>query len=316
MSKSVPPRSTRITHHPAIIRAMYQAAQRFGFQGGQVLEPACGIGHFIGLMPDEMLRQSTVTGIEIDPLTARIAKALYPDADIREQPFEKSKLADESFDLAISNVPFGDYTVHDPRWNKHKFPIHDYFFPAVAGQGATGRPAHVHHFTSHDGQAGFNHARDARRQSGIARRNPAAQRCLQEKCRHGSHHRHRDAPQIARRESPCGATWKTSVDFTNEQKEKIPLNEYFVAHPGMMLGKMRLARGMYRDGEPVLVPDGRDFEEALAQAVERLPQNIYQTENQRVAARVSDVNIPAPDYIKPNAFCVHEDGRVCIPVYE
>ena len=80
----------------------------------------------------------------------------------------------------------------------------------------------------------------------------------------------------------------------------------------MMLGKMRLARGMYRDGEPVLVPDGRDFEEALAQAVERLPQNIYQAENQRVAARVSDVNIPAPDYIKPNAFCVHEDGRVCI----
>ena len=75
---------------------------------------------------------------------------------------------------------------------------------------------------------------------------------------------------------------------------------------------MRLARGMYRDGEPVLVPDGRNFEEALAQAVERLPQNIYQAENQRVAARVSDVNIPAPDYIKPNAFCVHEDGRVCI----
>ncbi|MGA9779661.1 MAG: hypothetical protein WBS33_15445, partial [Verrucomicrobiia bacterium] len=113
-------------------------------------------------------------------------------------------------------------------------------------------------------------------------------------------------------ESPCGVTWKTSVDFTNEQKEKISLNEYFAAHPGMMLGKMRLARGMYRDGEPVLVPDGRNFEVALAQAVKQLPQNIYQTENQRVAARVSDVNSPAPDYIKPNAFCVHEDGRVCI----
>ena len=102
-------RATTLNAHytaPVVIRAMYQAAQRFGFQGGQVLEPACGIGHFIGLMPEEMLRQSIVTGIEIDPLTARIAKALYPDADIREQPFEKSKLADESFDLAISNVPF------------------------------------------------------------------------------------------------------------------------------------------------------------------------------------------------------------------
>jgi N12 class adenine-specific DNA methylase len=113
-------------------------------------------------------------------------------------------------------------------------------------------------------------------------------------------------------ESPCGATWKTAVDFTNEQKEIISLNEYFAAHPEMMLGKMRLARGMYRDGEPVLVPDGRDLEKALAQAVERLPQNIYQAQNQQVTARVSEVNIPAPDYIKPNAFCVHEDGRVCI----
>ena len=117
-------RATTLNAHytsPTVIRAMYQAAQRFGFQGGQVLEPACGIGHFIGLTPEEMLLQSTVTGVEIDPLTARIAKALYPDADIREQPFEKSKLTDDSFDLAISNVPFGDYTVHDPRWNEYKF---------------------------------------------------------------------------------------------------------------------------------------------------------------------------------------------------
>ena len=127
-------RATTLNAHytaPTVIGAMYHAAGRFGFKGGRVLEPACGIGHFVGLMPEDMLRRSTVTGIEIDPLTARIAKALYPDADIREQPFEKSKLADESFDLAISNVPFGDYTVHDPRWNKFKFPIHDYFFPAA-----------------------------------------------------------------------------------------------------------------------------------------------------------------------------------------
>ena len=127
-------RATTLNAHytaPVVIRAMYQAAQRFGFQGGNVLEPACGIGHFIGLMPDAMLKNSAITGIEIDPLTARIAKTLYPAADIREQPFEKSKLADESYDLAISNVPFGDYTVHDPRWNDHKFPIHDYFFAAA-----------------------------------------------------------------------------------------------------------------------------------------------------------------------------------------
>src|SRR5438094_8461565 len=82
-------------------------------------------------MPETMLRCSTITGIEIDPLTARIAKTLYPDSDIRAQPFERSKLADGFCDAAISNVPFGDYTVHDPRWNTYKLPIHDYFSVAA-----------------------------------------------------------------------------------------------------------------------------------------------------------------------------------------
>ena len=127
-------RATTLNAHytaPTVIGAMYRAAERFGFKGGRVLEPACGIGHFVGLMPEDMLRRSTVTGIEIDPLTARIAKALYPDADIRAQPFEQTKLADGFYDLAISNVPFGDYTVHDPRFNNYKFSIHDYFFAAA-----------------------------------------------------------------------------------------------------------------------------------------------------------------------------------------
>jgi hypothetical protein len=127
-------RATTLNAHytsPTVIGAMYRAAERFGFQGGRVLEPAFGIGHFVGLMPEDMLHRSTVTGIEIDPLTARIAKALYPDTDVRPQPFEQTKLADGFYDLAISNVPFGDYTVHDPRFNNYKFQIHDYFFAAA-----------------------------------------------------------------------------------------------------------------------------------------------------------------------------------------
>ena len=308
-------RSTTLNAHytsPVVIRAMYQAAQRFGFQDGQVLEPACGIGHFIGLMPEEMLRQSTVTGVEIDPLTARIAKALYPAADIREEPFEKTKIPDVSFDLAVSNVPFGDYTVHDPRWNKYKFPIHDYFFPAALDKVRPGGLLMFitsrHTLDKLDSTMRGMLAAKAELLGAIRLPNDAFKKnagtevttdiVMLRKLRVG--------------ESACGATWKTPVDFTNEQKETFPLNEFFAAHPEMMLGKMRLARGMYRDGEPVLVPDGRDLEKALAQAVEQLPQNIYQAENQQVTARVSDVNIPAPDYIKPNAFCVHEDGRVCI----
>src|SRR5208283_4528764 len=113
-------------------------------------------------------------------------------------------------------------------------------------------------------------------------------------------------------ESPRGPAWKATVDFTNDHQEKFSINEYFATHPHMMLGTMRLARGMYRDGEPVLVPDDRDLDGALAQAVARLPQNIYQAETESAAQKTFDPAIPAPDDLKPNAYCVHPDGRLCI----
>jgi hypothetical protein len=127
-------RATTLNAHytaPAIIRAIYALLQRLGFDHGRILEPACGLGHFIGLMPDEMQGRSRITGIEIDSITVRLAKRLYPDADIRHQPFEESKLADGFFDVAIGNIPFGDYRPHDPRLNSWKFVIHDYFFAAT-----------------------------------------------------------------------------------------------------------------------------------------------------------------------------------------
>ena len=111
-------------------------------------------------------------------------------------------------------------------------------------------------------------------------------------------------------ETPSGPAWKASVDFTNDQQEKFSINEYFAAHPEMMLGKMRLARGMYRDGEPTLEPDRRDLGEALSAAIARLPQNIYTVQSE--SAKTFDPSIPAPDFIKPNAYCVHQDGRLCL----
>ena len=103
------------------------------------------------------------------------------------------------------------------------------------------------------------------------------------------------------------------MNFTNNQREEFSINEYFAAHPEMMLGKMQLKRGMYRDDEPVLTPDDRELGAALAQAVARLPQNIY-----TVAAKVRSQMVaqpqvvPAPDFVKPNAYCVHDDGRLCL----
>ena len=297
---------------PVVIRAMYQAAQRFGFQGGRIVEPACGIGHFIGLMPDEMLRHSTITGVEIDPLTARIARALYPDADIREQPFEKSKLADESFDLAISNVPFGDYTVHDPRWNKYRFSIHDYFFAAALDKVRPG--GLVSFITTHSTMDKLDST--LRELLGARTELLGAIRLPNDAFKKNAGTEVTTDVVMLRKlrpgELPCGPAWKATVNYTNDLKENFALNEYFAAHPEMMLGKMRLSGRMYRDNEPTLEPDGRDLGAALAQAVERLLRNIYQVENQQVVKRTSDLTIPAPDFVKPNAYCVHEDGRVCI----
>ena len=298
---------------PVVIRAMYQAAQRFGFQGGNILEPACGIGHFLGLMPDEILKQSSITGIEIDAITVRIAKALYPDADIREQPSEKARLPDGLFDLAISNVPFGDYTVHDPRWNQYKFSIHDYFFAAALEKV---RPGGLLMFitsrhtldkqdsTLRDLLAAKSEFLGAIRLPNTAFKKNAGTEVTTDivmlrKLRAG--------------ESPHGPAWKSSVKFTNDRKEEFFINEYFATHPHLMLGAMRLARGMYRDGEPVLVPDERELSNALAQAVVRLPQNIYQVDAKKESQMVAQPQVvPAPDYIKPNAYCVHEDGRLCL----
>ena len=107
---------------------MYSALQHLGFTHGRILEPALGLGHFIGVMPDEMHSRSQITGVEIDSITARLTSSIYPDADIRHQPFEEAGLADSFYDVAISNIPFGDYKPFDARFKTWSFVIHDYFF--------------------------------------------------------------------------------------------------------------------------------------------------------------------------------------------
>jgi len=307
-------RSTTLNAHytsPVVITAIYQAAERFGFKGGRVLEPACGIGHFIGIMPEDMLRRSTVTAIEIDPLTARIAKALYPDADIRAQPFEQTKLADGFYDVAMSNVPFGDYTVHDPRWNSYKLPIHDYFFAAALEKV---RPGGLVMFITSRGtmdkiDSTLRELLSTRTEllGAIRLPNDAFKRNAGTEVT-------TDIVMLRKRrpgEAPAGPAWKETVSHANDEGEAFTINEYFAARPEMMLGRMRFTGRMYRDNEPTLEPDGRSLGEALAQAVERLPQNIYQAHARQIDGPTLEETIPAPDFVKPNAYCIH-DGIVCI----
>lgn len=123
-------RSSTLNAHytsPIVIKAIYQAIENMGFKTGNVLEPACGIGNFFGLIPDSM-KDSKLYGVELDSITGRIAKQLYQTANIAVQGYEESNLPDSFFDLAIGNVPFGSYGIADKRYDKNNFLIHDYFF--------------------------------------------------------------------------------------------------------------------------------------------------------------------------------------------
>jgi N12 class adenine-specific DNA methylase len=121
--------STLNAHYtsPVVIKAIWETVERLGFKSGNVLEPSCGIGNFFGLVPESM-RGSRLYGVELDGITARIAQKLYPRAAIQEAGFENTEFPDAFFDLAVGNVPFGDYGVIDSRYAKHGFSIHNFFF--------------------------------------------------------------------------------------------------------------------------------------------------------------------------------------------
>ncbi len=123
-------RASTLTAHftpPVVIKAMYKALSNMGFTQGNILEPSCGIGNFMGLMPPEM-SESKMYGVEIDSITGRIAGQLYQKNSVAIQGYENSELPDSFFDVAIGNVPFGDFKLLDKKYNKHNFLIHDYFF--------------------------------------------------------------------------------------------------------------------------------------------------------------------------------------------
>ena len=300
--------STLNAHYTSgeVIQGMYAALERLGFKEGRILEPACGIGHFIGFMPESMQSQSVITGIEIDPVTAQIAKALYPDADIRNEPFEKANLADEFFDVAISNIPFGDYKPYDPKFNKQGFLIHDYFFAAGLEKV---RPGGLVMFITSRGTMDKIDSHAAKilptapiwlAQSGCPTRLSNATPTP------------KSPPMLSflktrGRESSHGAAWKKVIPYTTTKGEVISINEYFVENPHMMLGEMRLEGRMYGRNEPTLVSDGRDIKTALAEAIKHLPQKIYKPVERPKVVTAAEQAIPAPGHVKPNAYTVHDD---------
>ncbi len=300
-------RATTLNAHytaPVIICAMYAALQRFGFTHGRVLEPALGLGHFIGLMPDEMHSRSLITGVEIDSVTARLARVLYPDADVRHQPFEETKLADGFYDAAISNIPFGDYKPFDPRFKSWNFVIHDYYFAAALTKV---RPGGLILFITSKGT--FDKVDGALREYVSQQADLlGAIRLPNDAFKKNAHTEvTTDLVMLRKRlpgELPKGPAWKFLVEITNSLGETIPINEYFAAHPEMMLGEMRLEGKMYARSEPTLAANGRSLAEQLAEVIALLPKDVFRPETHRITRPTIEQAFPVPQHIKPNAYAL------------
>jgi N12 class adenine-specific DNA methylase len=298
-------RATTLNAHytaPCVVSAMYDALRRLGFSQGRVLEPALGLGHFIGLMPDDMHAHSRITGIEIDSVTARLAKLLYPDADIRHRPFEESVLPDSGFDVAVGNIPFGDYQPFDPRFKGWKFLIHDYFFAATLEKV---RPGGLILFITskgtldkHDTALRQYVSQQADLVGAIRLPNDAFKKNANTEVT-------ADIVMLRKRlpdELPFGPDWKEVGEITNTAGETIPVNEYYAAHPEMMLGEMRLEGKMYARAEPTLVGNGVPLEMRLAQAVALLPSDVFRAQKAPVNNAPLAHTFPAPEHVKPNAY--------------
>lgn len=296
---------------PTVVSAMYGAVQRLGFTHGKILEPSVGSGHFFGLMPEAMREQSTLTGIEIDSLTAGIARLLYPDANIRQQGFEQSKLPNDGFDLVVSNVPFGNYKVFDPEFNRHNFLIHDYFFAKALEKT---RPGGLVAFIT---SMGTMDKQDARLREYLHERAEflGAVRLPNTAFKQNANTEVTTDMIFLRRlhegESPCGHDWRELAPHNNPEGVAFRINRYYAEYPSMMCGKMAEEGKMYSDGEPALVPDERPLDAALSAAIANLPAAIYHRSESHATITTDIPEIPAPEGVKEGAFTLH-DGQIAV----
>jgi N12 class adenine-specific DNA methylase len=258
---------------PLVIDAIWQGLAKLGVrQGIEVLEPAMGIGHFFGLMPEAMSGGHR-TGVELDALTARIGRKLYPDTTIFSQGFEETSLPDNYFDAVVGNVPFGDYAVHDPA-TRHSLTrsIHDYFFAKSLEKARPGgiMALITSRYTMDKVDTTIRNALAEKADLVAAIRLPNTAF----KGNAGTEVT-TDILFLQKRqegEEPAGEQW-TETEPIEIEGHAIALNEYYIRHPDMMLGQLTLQGTMYRDKEPTLA--GEVTEDCLRQAIAALPERVY-----------------------------------------
>ena len=259
--------STLNAHYtsPVVIRAMYEALDSMGFRDGNVLEPACGVGNFFGCLPESM-SQSRLYGVELDSITGRMARQLYPDARIEITGFEKTNRKD-FFDVAVGNVPFGNYKVADRAFDKYGFLIHDYFFAKALEQV---RPGGVIAFITSKGTMD-KASPDVRRYIAQRAELLGAIRLPNNafKANAGTEVTS-DILFLQKREHPIDI--EPDWIHLGQTADGIPINSYFVDHPDMVLGKMQWDKSMYgNEKETTCEPiPGADLAQQLHAAVRNI----------------------------------------------
>ena len=267
--------STLNAHYtsPTVIRAIYDAVEQMGFRTGNILEPAMGVGNFFGLLPESMAG-SRLYGVELDSLTGRIARQLYPEADITVAGFETTDRRD-FFDLAVGNVPFGNYQVNDKAYNHLRFNIHDYFFAKAIDQV---RPGGIIAFVTSKGTMD-KQSPDVRRF--IAQRAEligAIRLPNNAFARNANTEVTSDILFLQKRDRPI--TLEPDWVHLGQTGDGIPVNSYFAEHPEMILGRMAWDDSMYggRKETACLPLEGADLASQLHEAVERLQGSYLEAE--------------------------------------
>ena len=290
---------------PVVIKAMYDALDRLGFSQGNILEPSCGTGNFFGLLPESM-QNSKLHGVEIDSLTGRIAKQLYQKANIAIEGFEKTNLPDDHFDVVIGNVPFGEIRVNDSRYNAQKFLIHDYFFAKALDKVRAG------------GVVMFITSKGTMDKASPEVRKYIAQRAEL-----------LGAIRLPDNTFKANAGTEVTSDILILQKRDrvmdiepdwvhldtdengVTMNRYFVEHPEMVLGEIKMENTRFGTFEPVCkARKDISLSELLSNAVQRINGEIPELDNR--VDEISDeqeLSVPADPNVRNFSFTL-VDGRV------
>ena len=290
---------------PTVIKAIYQAVENMGFRTGNVLEPSCGIGNFFGLVPESM-KDSKLFGVELDSITGRIAQQLYQQNSIAVQGFEDTELPDSFFDLAIGNVPFGSYSLHDKRYDKHRFLIHDYFFAKTLDKV---RPGGIVAFVTSKGTMD--------KQNSSVRKYIAERAELIGAIRLPNNaflanagtqvttdiiflQKREKLIDVSMPEADSGLEWLQ----LGQTENGVPINQYFLNHPEMVLGEMVFDDMMYGGAkETTCKPfESESLSDLLAEAVQNIHAEYTDYEIEELDGEEEDKSIPADPSVRNFSF--------------